>query len=87
MAVVTIDVDDDLVRFLEAHTRQPAPPKLDSEQLTLFRALGSDPVHPDELSARTGLSASSVATALLTLSLGDVVVEGPPGLFRRKQSP
>jgi DNA processing protein len=38
--------------------------------------------HIDEIAAKSGLSAQAVATALLTLTLENVVVEGPEGLFR-----
>jgi DNA processing protein len=60
------------------------PPNLDADELVVFEALGSDEKHPDELAAKTGLPAAAVSTALLTLALGDVVVEGSAGLFRRK---
>lgn len=63
------------------------PPSLTDDELLVFEALGFDAKHPDELTARTGLPSPAVTTALLTLSLGDVVVEGPPGLYRRKRSP
>ncbi len=58
-------------------------PVLEGDEKTVLDALvGSK--HPDELVVETGLSASAVSTALLTLALGDVVVEGSAGLFRRK---
>jgi len=47
------------------------------EMLSLTRAQ-----HTDEIAAKSGLSAQAVATALLTLALEDVVVEGPEGQFR-----
>jgi len=42
------------------------------------------PVHIDRIVAQTALPARSAVTALLTLSLKDVVVEGPDRFFRRK---
>jgi predicted Rossmann fold nucleotide-binding protein DprA/Smf involved in DNA uptake len=39
--------------------------------------------HIDEIAAKSGLCMSALATALLTLALEDVVVEGPDGFFRR----
>jgi len=42
-----------------------------------------EPKHVDELASLAGVLAPSAATALLTLTLEDVVVEGPPGFFRR----
>lgn len=56
----------------------------DGEVGQVFEALGQRAKHPDEIAAETGLSTSAVATALLTLALGDVVVEGSAGLFQRK---
>ena len=40
------------------------------------------PQHIDEIAAKSGLSAQVGATALLTLALEDVLVEGPEGQFR-----
>jgi DNA processing protein len=67
-----------------------APPR----QLTLPRTLDerarrvldgviSTPRHTDEIVAKVGLDAPTVTTALLTLALENVVVEGPGGFFRR----
>ena len=54
-----------------------------AEKLIFSIVLGHA-VHVDEIVDRTGLLPPSVATALLTLSLKDVVVEGPDGFFRRR---
>jgi DNA processing protein len=59
-------------------------PKLDDQPQRVYDALIGGPKHPDEIAGETGLSTSAVATALLTLALGDVVVEGSAGLFQRK---
>ncbi len=64
--------------------KETPPPNLTDDELTVFEALESGPKHPDELTVTTGLPASAVSTALLTLALGDVVVEGSAGVFRRK---
>ncbi len=53
----------------------------DQENL-VFSAISLEPRHTDDLAERTGLSAGQTATALLTLALKDVVVEGPDGFFR-----
>ena len=45
--------------------------------------LGTKPIHIDELVVLTALSTSAAVTALLTLSLEHVLVEGPDGFFRR----
>jgi DNA processing protein len=60
-------------------------PELSPDEITLLQALSFTPKHPDQLSLETGLSAAAVSTALLTLALGDVVVEGSSGLFQRKK--
>src|SRR6185312_3802986 len=49
--------------------------------------LDDNPRHFDDLCERTGLPAQAVTGALLTLTLGAVVVEGPAGFFRRPSSP
>jgi DNA processing protein len=49
--------------------------------------LDDNPRHFDDLCERTGLPAQAVTGALLTLTLGAVVVEGPAGFFRRSSSP
>lgn len=59
-------------------------PKLEGAGGAVYEALRGGPKHPDEIAAETGLSTSAVANALLTLALGDVVVEGSAGLFQRK---
>jgi DNA processing protein len=69
----------------------PATPLLtrplsDTEVLVL-KALSASPSHTDEVVLRVGLSAPAVTTALLTLALEDVVVEGPGGFFRRVCGP
>jgi predicted Rossmann fold nucleotide-binding protein DprA/Smf involved in DNA uptake len=73
---------------LELGSEMDGPPKgLTDDELRVFEELGLGPKHPDELTARTGLPSAAVTSALLTLSLGDVVVEGPAGMYtRRKRS-
>ena len=59
-------------------------PVFDKEAERVLNSLGSRAKHPDEIAMETGLSTPAVATALLTLALGDVVVEGSAGMFQRK---
>ncbi|WP_394841476.1 DNA-protecting protein DprA [Pendulispora brunnea] len=54
-----------------------------AEAQALFRVAESMPLHIDELINRTQLPAAAVSTALLTLALENVLVEGPSGSFRR----
>jgi DNA processing protein len=50
----------------------------------ILRAISSVPLHLDAIAAASNLGAQAVAAALLTLALENVVVEGPPGFFRRR---
>lgn len=50
----------------------------------VFSALSIAPIQQDTIIEKVGLPTSSTLTALLTLSLKDVVVEGPDGFFRRR---
>jgi DNA processing protein len=63
------------------------PASLTEEESLVFSSLFGAPMHQDEVVDRTGLPASAAVTALLTLSLKDVVVEGPDGFFRRRTAP
>ncbi len=56
------------------------------EEKLIFSKLSFAPVHQEVLLDRSGLSARATLTALLTLSLKDVVVEGPDGFFRRRMA-
>jgi DNA processing protein len=62
-----------------AHTLQ----ELDEIATRVFQAIGEMPVHTDDLCERTMLPFAAVAAALLTLTLGAVVVEAPAGYYRR----
>lgn len=54
------------------------------EDCAVLRATSSAPLHLDEIASRSGSSAQAASAALLTLALENVVVEGPPGFFRRR---
>ncbi len=56
---------------------------LSEAEARVVKGLSGSPQHADEVALRVGLDAPTVATALLTLALEDVVVEGPGGFFRR----
>jgi DNA processing protein len=65
----------------------PEAPETDSwtdPEKSVFSVLSATLQHADEVVARTGLPTSATLTALLTLSLKDVVVEGPDGFYRRR---
>ncbi len=66
----------------------PAPetePHGSAEEIKVFRAASTVPLHVDEIALRAGLGVSTVAASLLTLALENVVVEGPAGFFRRRK--
>ena len=62
---------------------KPLTRPAECDEMRVLRTLTSEPRHTDEIAHEVGLSAPRVATALLTLALEDVVVEGPGGFFRR----
>jgi len=62
----------------------PAPPRpLSASEAAVFQATSTAPLHLDEIASRAQCPAGAVGAALLTLALENVVVEGPPGFFRR----
>jgi DNA processing protein len=64
---------------------QPLLPRaLSSNELRILRALSHVPLHVDGVATQARLGAQATGVALLTLALEDVVVEGPPGFFRRQ---
>lgn len=54
------------------------------EEKTVFSAVSTTAEHLDRIVERCGLDVGTAVTALLTLALKDVVVEGPDGFFRLK---
>jgi DNA processing protein len=61
-------------------------PLLSSVESRALAALSRAPLHLDAICGRSHLSAQETAAALLTLALENVVVEGPPGFFRRRNN-
>ncbi len=70
---------------IEARRPQDLGSWTEDEKL-VFSKVSKGPTHRDDLVHQTGLTASATITALLTLSLKDVVVEGPDGFFRRTRT-
>jgi len=62
------------------------PSKAEGALLGGLPAPVEPPLHLDEIAARAHLSPQAAAAALLTLALENVVVEGPPGFFRRRDT-
>ncbi|MDB4933611.1 MAG: Rossmann fold nucleotide-binding protein Smf [Labilithrix sp.] len=77
-------------RALAKATLEDAPPQAPdmgswtAEETSVFTNLCHNPMHIDEIADRTGFTIPPIRTALLTLSLKDVVVEGPDGFYRRR---
>jgi DNA processing protein len=57
---------------------------LSRNESRVLSALSHAPLHLDAIAVRAGRAAHETAAALLTLALENVVVEGPPGFFRRR---
>ena len=73
-------------------TTRPAPPRRVAPPVTIspseskvLNAIMDTPLHPDAIASRAGETSQATTAALLTLALEDVVVEGPPGFFRRRK--
>lgn len=54
------------------------------DEKSIFSSLSGSPTHSDLIADDAHLSAARTSTALLTLALKNVVVEGPDGFFRRR---
>lgn len=59
---------------------------ISSCEYKVLDSISNGPLHVDAIVARANESAQAVTAALLTLALENVVVEGPPGLFRRRRA-
>jgi DNA processing protein len=60
-----------------------APKSVDPEYRQLIAAMGFDPIAPDELIARTGLSPEAVSSMLLRLELDGQIALFPGGRYSR----
>jgi DNA processing protein len=80
----------DIPTFLGAVGLRPLPPPvqlalpaMDLLMRQVFDNVGRGPTHIDFIVEKSRLATSTVATTLLTLALEHVLVEGPPGHYRR----
>ena len=64
----------------------PADLPLSQTESTVLGATSFAPRHLDEIALRAHASVHATSAALLTLALENVVVEGPPGFFRRRNA-
>jgi DNA processing protein len=69
-------------------TSIPAPklPSPSAAECALLTALSERPLHLDAIAQRAQVTAQAAAAGLLTLALENVVVEDPPGFFRRRDT-
>jgi len=65
----------------------PPEPRRNPTETRVVRALSTAPRHVEEVVVQCGLPYPEVMTALLTLVLEDVLVEGPEGFFRHRNPP
>jgi DNA processing protein len=77
----------------EAHVLGPhsspqalLPAHLSEHEFKALGAISTEPLHADAIASSAGLSPQATTAALLTLALENVVVEGPPGFFRRQEA-
>jgi len=75
-----------LTHLIRRDGRTGAPSGAERALLGGLPAPVEPPLHLDEIAARAHLSPQAAAAALLTLALENVVVEGPPGFFRRRDT-
>lgn len=70
--------------LLNGVLESPPDPAWSPDERAVFTALSLTPRHRDEVASKAALPIGQAATALLTLTIKDVVVEGPEGSFRRR---
>jgi predicted Rossmann fold nucleotide-binding protein DprA/Smf involved in DNA uptake len=64
----------------------PGPAGLTGDARAVYEATSSRPAHLDSIAIGAGQTAQVAMATLLTLALENVVVEGPPGFFRRTKA-
>jgi DNA processing protein len=75
-----------LAHLVRREGRTGGSPEAEGALLAGLPAPLEPSLHLDEIAARAHLSPQAAAAALLTLALENVVVEGPPGFFRRRDA-
>jgi DNA processing protein len=73
-----------LVAGQEVPAAAPHSSSFSQTESAVLAAMLQVQLHQDTIAQKAGLEAASVSAALLTLALENVVVEGPPGFFRRR---
>jgi len=89
--LTSIDHFLDAIALPEITPASSAPPPTteprNPAEAAVIGALGQSPRHIDDVVVKCGLPYPEVMTALLTLALDDVLVEGPDGFFRLPSPP
>lgn len=62
------------------------PSSLGPHEIKVLGAICNVPRHVDAITTQAHLPTHTTSAALLTLALENVVVEGPPGFFRRRET-
>ncbi|MDP9150809.1 MAG: DNA-protecting protein DprA [Myxococcota bacterium] len=75
------------LRTLELEPAATPPHAFSSAEQAIWNAMTHRPLHVDQIADAAHVAAHVAAATLLTLALENVVVEGPPGFFRRCASP
>jgi DNA processing protein len=76
----------DDIRVREAVAPSPVLASLNPHEIKVLSAMSDVPRHLDAITERAHLATHTASAALLTLALENVVVEGPPGFFRRRNA-
>lgn len=72
--------------FPAAARMAPTAAGLTGDARAVYEATSSRPAHLDSIAMASGQTAQVATATLLTLALENVVVEGPPGFFRRTKA-
>jgi len=84
--VLALEMTKGLRRESSPEVEACAPEGLDPIQSKVLRATSSSPLHVERIAEQAHVTLQAAAAALLTLALEAVLVEGPPGFFRRPDS-
>jgi DNA processing protein len=86
LKALELSFDDQRPRASSTTAEAHGPGPLDPIQSAVLCATSSVPIHLDEIAQKAHATVQAAAAALLTLALEAVVVEGPPGFYRRRDS-
>lgn len=73
-------------RVSDRYASAALPDNISDNERSVLAVLSNVSLHLDAIAARSHMTAQAAAAALLTLALENVLVEAPPGFFRRRDS-